>query len=292
MKKLFDSATDYLSLVKFSHTVFALPFALVGYFLGATQPGFGFSLKTFLLMLACMVLARSAAMAYNRYADVHFDSINPRTAGREIPAGKISERNALVFVITSSILFIIATAFLNRLTLILSPVALIIILGYSYTKRFTPLCHVVLGLGLSLAPIGAYIAVTGAFALLPLIYSAIVITWVSGFDIIYSLQDDQFDRKTGLYSIPAVMSRRESLTVSAALHSVSFMLVSTAGLIGQAGIVFWTGALIFSGMLVYQHLIVKPDDLSRVNRAFATTNGVAGVIFGLAVIVDLLIFRT
>ncbi len=290
MKKLAGRTYDYLSLVKFSHTVFAMPFALVGYFLGATQPGFGFTLRTFLLVLACMVLARSAAMAFNRYADVHFDRLNPRTAGREIPAGKISQRNALVFVIASSILFIVATAFLNRLTLILSPVALLIILGYSYTKRFTALCHIVLGLGLSLAPIGAYIAVTGAFALLPLVYSFIVLTWVSGFDIIYSLQDDKFDRETGLYSIPAAMSRREALTVSAALHSVSFMLVSTAGLIGQAGIVFWISALIFSGMLAYQHLIVKPDDLSRVNMAFATTNGVAGVIFGLGVILDLLLF--
>lgn len=289
MKKLFGSANNYLSLVKFSHTVFAMPFALVGYFIGATQPGFGFSLRTFLLMLACMVLARSAAMAFNRYADVSFDSINPRTALREIPSGKISRRNALVFVIASSLLFMVATAFLNRLALILSPLALIIILGYSYTKRFTPLCHLVLGLGLSLAPIGAYIAVTSTFALLPLIYSFIVLTWVSGFDIIYALQDDQFDRDTGLYSIPAVMSRREALAMSVALHAVSFMLVSAAGIVGQSGIIYWAGALVFTAMLTYQHMIVKPDDLSRVNMAFGTTNGVAGVIFGLAVIIDLLI---
>jgi 4-hydroxybenzoate polyprenyltransferase len=289
MKKLFGRANNYLSLVKFSHTVFAMPFALVGYFIGATQPGFGFSLRTFLLVLACMVLARSAAMAFNRYADVSFDSINPRTAGREIPSGKITRRNALVFVIASSLLFMAATAFLNRLTLILSPLALIIILGYSYTKRFTPLCHLVLGLGLSLAPIGAYIAVTGTFALLPLIYSLIVLTWVSGFDIIYALQDDQFDRDAGLYSIPAMMSRREALDMSVALHSVSFLLVTAAGLVGQSGVIYWAGALVFTGMLVYQHMIVKPDDLSRVNMAFGTTNGLAGVIFGLAVIIDLLI---
>ncbi len=290
MKKLFDSAGKYLSLVRFSHTVFAMPFALVGYFLGATNPGLGFSLRTFLLMLACMVFARSAAMAFNRYADVRFDSLNPRTAGREIPSGKISQRNALAFVIASSLLFMAAAAFLNRLTLILSPLALIIILGYSYTKRFTPLCHLVLGLGLSLAPIGAYIAVTGTFALLPLIYSFIVLTWVSGFDIIYALQDDQFDRDAGLYSIPAVMSRKEALAVSVALHAVSFMLVSAAGIIGQSGLIYWAGALIFTGMLTYQHMIVKPDDLSRVNMAFGTTNGVAGVIFGLAVILDILLF--
>lgn len=281
---------DYLSLVKFSHTVFAMPFALVGYFLGSVEPGFGFSLKTLLLVLACMVFARSAAMAFNRYADMHFDSMNPRTSGREIPSGRIPQRHALLFVIASSLLFIVSAAFLNRLTLILSPLALIIVLGYSYTKRFTPLCHLVLGLGLSLAPIGAYIAVTGTFALLPLIYSLIVLTWVSGFDIIYALQDDQFDRETGLHSIPAAMSRREALTVSVALHSITFMFVSVAGIIGQAGIIFWAGALIFTAMLLYQHLIVKPDDLSRVNMAFGTTNGVAGVIFGVAVVTDLLIF--
>lgn len=290
MKTFMGKTKDYLSLVKFSHTVFAMPFALVGYFLGSVEPGFGFSLKTLLLVLACMVFARSAAMAFNRYADMHFDSMNPRTAGREIPSGRIPQRHALLFVIASSLLFIVSAAFLNRLTLILSPLALIIVLGYSYTKRFTPLCHLVLGLGLSLAPIGAYIAVTGTFALLPLIYSLIVLTWVSGFDIIYALQDDQFDREKGLHSIPAAMSRREALAVSAALHSLTFMFVSVAGIIGQAGIIFWAGALIFSAMLFYQHLLVKPDDLSRVNMAFGTTNGVAGVIFGAAVITDLLIF--
>jgi len=290
MKKLLGRAHDYLSLVKFSHTVFAMPFALAGYFLGATHPGYVFTLKTFLPVLACMVFARSAAMAFNRYADLRFDRLNPRTAEREIPTGKISQNQALAFVIISSLLFITSAALLNRLTLILSPVALIIILGYSYTKRFTPLCHLVLGLGLSLAPIGAYIAVTGTFALLPVIYSFIVLTWVSGFDIIYSLQDDQFDRDAGLYSMPAVLSRKNALTVSVILHFASVLLVAAAGLIGLSGLIFWIGALIFVVMLAYQHMIVKPDDLSRVNMAFSTTNGIAGVIFGLAVVLDLLIF--
>ena len=288
MKKLFGKTTDYLSLVKFSHTVFALPFALVGYFLGATEGGYGFNLKVFLLMLACMVFARSAAMAFNRYADHRYDSMNPRTAGREIPSGRISQGNVLIFVIVSSLLFITATAFLNRLTLILSPVALIIVFGYSFTKRFTPLCHLILGLGLSLAPIGAYIAVTGTFALLPLIYSAIVITWVSGFDIIYSLQDDKFDRETGLYSIPAVMSRRKALLVSIVLHILSVAFVVTAGVTGNGGVMYWAGALIFFILMIYQHLIVRPDDLSRVNIAFETTNGMAGIIYGLLTIMDLL----
>lgn len=289
MKKLLGRTQHYFSLVKFSHTVFALPFALAGYFIGATEPGYGFSLRTFLLVLACMVFARSAAMAFNRWADMRFDSLNPRTAVREIPSGKISSRHAMIFVIANSMLFIASAALLNRLTLVLSPVALAVILGYSYTKRFTPLCHLVLGLGLSLAPIGAYIAVTGSFAMLPLVYSFIVLTWVSGFDIIYSLQDDQFDRETGLYSIPAVMSRGKALAVSAALHLATVLLVVVAGIAGSSGYIYSAGAAIFISMLVYQHLIVKPDDLSRVNLAFGTTNGIAGVIFGLAVVLDLLL---
>lgn len=289
MKKLLGRTGDYLSLVKFSHTVFAMPFALVGYFLGAARPDHGFSLRTFLLMLACMVFARSAAMAFNRWADLRFDILNPRTAGREIPSGRISQGHALIFVIVSSLLFIAATAMLNSLTLLLSPVALLIVLGYSYTKRFTWLCHLVLGLGLSLAPIGAYIAVTGSFALLPLIYSLLVLTWVSGFDIIYSLQDDQFDREAGLYSIPAVMSRSRALAVSAALHAVTLVMAVAAGIAGQGGVVYWAGALVFAAMLTYQHLIVSPGDLSRVNLAFGTTNGIAGIIYGLAVVADLLL---
>lgn len=289
MKKLLSRANDYLSLVKFSHTVFAMPFALAGYFLGATLPGYGFRLRTFLLVLACMVLARSAAMGFNRYADARFDSKNPRTAGREIPSGKIRQSNALVFVIVSSLLFIAAAALLNRLTLVLSPVALFIILGYSYTKRFTPLSHLVLGLGLSLAPAGAFIAVTGTLMLLPVVYSFIVLTWVSGFDIIYSLQDDQFDRDTGLFSIPAVMSRSKAMAVSTALHALTVILVIVAGFMGETGWIFRAGALIFVAMLTYQHLIVKPDDLSRVNLAFGTTNGIASIIFGAAIITDLFI---
>jgi 4-hydroxybenzoate polyprenyltransferase len=289
MKKLLGRTQHYFSLVKFSHTIFAMPFAIAGYFIGATEPGYGFTLKTFLLVLACMVFARSAAMAFNRWADVRFDSLNPRTAVREIPSGKITPRQAMVFVVASSLLFIVSAGLLNRLTLVLSPVALAVILGYSYTKRFTPLCHLVLGLGLSLAPIGAYIAVTGQFSLLPVIYSFIVLTWVSGFDIVYSLQDDQFDRETGLYSIPAVMSRGKALAVSGALHFVTVALVVMAGAVAGSGIIYWAGAAIFVAMLIYQHLIVKPDDLSRVDLAFGTTNGIAGVIFGLAVVLDLLL---
>ena len=289
MMKLLSTTGDYLSLVKFSHTVFAMPFALVGYFLASAREGHGFSLRTLLLVILCMVLARSAAMSFNRLADYRFDSMNPRTASREIPSGIISRRNALVFVIASSLLFIVATAFINNMTLLLSVPALAVVLGYSYTKRFTPLCHLILGLGLSLAPIGAYISVTGQFALLPLVYSAIVLTWVSGFDIIYALQDDEFDRSAGLYSLPAVLTRSQALAVSVTLHILTAGLVFAAGYLGEGGVLYWIGAAIFLALLVYQHFLVRPDDLSRVTLAFGTLNGIAGLLFGLFVILDILI---
>src|SRR6185436_757722 len=183
------SVSDYFSLIKFHHTIFALPFAFIGFLLGAKEKNFQFEWKLPLLVLLCMVFARSAAMAFNRWADRDIDAKNIRTSNREIPAGKISSRSALAFVIINCTLFIICTFFINRICFFLSPIALLVVLGYSYTKRFTPLCHLILGLGLSLAPIGAYLAVTGVFSLLPILFSLTVIFWVSGFDIIYSLQD-------------------------------------------------------------------------------------------------------
>lgn len=286
MTRVFDSLQNYFSFVKFSHTVFALPFAITGYFLAVSQEEYGFSLKILLLVILCMVFARNAAMGFNRYADFKFDAINPRTAGREIPSGKISRKSALLFVIINSLLFIVSAGFINRLTLILSPLALFIILGYSLTKRFTVLCHFILGLGLSLAPSGAYISVTGHFDLVPVIYSFIVLTWVSGFDIIYSLGDDDFDRSANLYSIPAVKGRKKALAISILLHIVTALLIVAAGIAGNSGFIFWTGAVIFILLLLYQHLIVSPGDIKRINIAFATTNGIASVVFAAFVIAD------
>lgn len=277
----------YFSLVKFSHTIFALPFALAGFFLASSQGGQEFSIRTLIFVVLCMVFARSAAMSFNRYADHRYDEMNPRTKNREIPSGIISRREALSIVIISSVLFIFTTSMINRLTFILSPVALTIILGYSFTKRFTSLCHFILGLGLSLAPIGAYISVTGRFDILPLIYSGIVLTWVGGFDIIYSLQDDEFDKKHNLFSLPALTGRRKSLRLSVLSHVMTTILVIAAGLAGNGSYLFWVGALIFTGLLVLQHSIVRHDDLSRVTLAFSTTNGAAGLIFALFVILDL-----
>ncbi len=283
---------NYLSLVKFSHTVFALPFAMLGCFLATLEKQQGLSWRLLLLVALCMVFARSAAMAFNRYLDRDIDLRNPRTAGREIPAGIISPRAALAFVIVNCALFIATTWFINPLCFYLSPVALLVVLGYSYTKRFTLLCHFVLGLGLSLAPIGAYLAVTGSFALLPLLYSAAVLLWVSGFDIIYALQDDDFDRSLNLNSVPVALGRRGALRLSSVLHlfSAAFILGAAYLLYQQYpafGWLHWAAAAIFIGLLVYQHTLVKPYDLSKVNIAFFTTNGVASLIFGSLVILDI-----
>jgi 4-hydroxybenzoate polyprenyltransferase len=287
MMKFFNKVKNYFSLVKFSHTVFAMPFALIGYSLAVSEPHYNFSISLLMLIILCMVFARNAAMGFNRLADRHYDAINPRTKSREIPAGVIGSKAAAIFVIINAALFIVTTSFINRLTLYLSPVALLVILGYSLTKRFTFLCHFILGLGLSLAPVGAYISLTGRFDLVPLIYSFIVLTWVSGFDIIYALQDDEFDKTNNLHSVPSAAGIKNAIAISIAVHVVTFLLVISAGLSGHGGWLFWTGASIFSIFLLYQHLIVKHNDLSRITLAFGTTNGVASITFAIFVILDL-----
>ncbi|MCB0519131.1 MAG: UbiA family prenyltransferase [Lewinellaceae bacterium] len=282
---------SYLSLIKFSHTIFAMPFALLGFFLAVNQPGQRFDIRLFGLVLLCMVFARSAAMAFNRFLDRDIDLKNPRTAVREIPAGVISSRAALLFVIASSLLFVIATWFINPICFYLSPIALLIILGYSYTKRFTPLCHFILGLGLSLAPIGAYLAVTGEFNLIPVLYSAAVLLWVSGFDIIYALQDEEFDKSLKLHSMPAFLGKKGALNLSSLLHLLCVAIIffaawSVSHHFPALSWLNWLAATIFSGLVFYQHTLVKPNDLSRVNLAFFTTNGMASLIFGGLMILD------
>lgn len=287
MNGFISKVRTYFSLVKFSHTVFAMPFALIGFSMAVSENDHHFSLKLLILIILCMVFGRNAAMGFNRFADQRFDALNPRTASREIPSGKIDSRSAAIFVIINVLLFITTTWFINSLTLILSPVALLIILGYSLTKRITSLCHFILGLGLSLAPIGAYISVTGEFNILPVVYSFIVLSWVSGFDILYALQDDEFDRSNSLFSIPSKTGRKKAILVSILVHCVTFLLVIGAGIFGAAGWLYWIGAALFSSLLIYQHLIVKHDDISKVNLAFATTNGIASILFAVFVILDL-----
>jgi 4-hydroxybenzoate polyprenyltransferase len=303
---------NYLSLVKFSHTIFAMPFAMIGFFLAVFSDPFsrqwslnktiGWAPSNYLqtstgstllirllLIILCMVFARSSAMAFNRYLDKNFDAKNPRTAIREIPAGIISANKALIFVIVNCIAFVVTTWFINPLCFYLSFVALFVILFYSYTKRFTALCHLVLGLGLSLAPIGAYLAVTGRFDVLPVLFSLTVLCWVSGFDIIYALQDEEFDRSERLHSIPVWLGKKRALQVSVLLHLISAVLVIAIGVYGNFNWLYWLGTAVFCGMLFYQHSIVKPHDLSRVNVAFMTANGVASVAFAIFVISDILI---
>jgi len=283
---------NYLSLVKFSHTIFALPFALVGYFIAVNTPGFSFDWKLLGLVLLCMVFARNAAMAFNRWQDRDIDGKNPRTAIREIPAGILNERSVIWFVILNCLGLIITTAFINPICFYLSPVAILITLGYSYTKRFTALCHLVLGLGLSLAPVGAYMAVTGTFGLVPTVLGAAVLFWVAGFDIIYALQDFEFDKSLNLHSTPVWLGKKKALMLSTVFHMITALLILVAAYLLQLefdsiGNLHYIGAAVFIGLLFYQHSLVKSNDLSRVNLAFFTTNGVASVIFGALLILDL-----
>lgn len=282
---------NYLSLIKFSHTIFAMPFALLGFFLAVNNGAQGLDWKLLALVVLCMVFARSAAMAFNRYLDREFDKKNPRTAVREIPAGTISPKSALAFVIGNCALFILATWFINPLCFLLSPVALLVVLGYSYTKRFTPLCHFVLGLGLALAPLGAYLAAGGGFDTVPLLFAATVFLWVSGFDIIYALQDEEFDKSLSLQSMPAFLGKTKALRLSSLVHGVCGMAVLLATWqvslrYESTGWLTWLATAFFVGMLIYQHTLVKPNDLRRVNLAFFTTNGIASLVFGTLVILD------
>lgn len=291
-----STVKNYLSLVKFSHTIFAMPFALIGFMLGIAELKFsnvsietsGILVRLF-LVLFCMVTARSAAMAFNRYLDRHFDQLNPRTAIREIPAGIIKAERALYFVGINCLLFTTATYFINSICFYLAPVALFVILFYSYTKRFTYLCHLVLGIGLSLAPIGAYLAVIGKFDLLPLLFSFAVVFWVSGFDIIYALQDAEFDKTQSLYSIPSHWGGENALKISRMFHFFSAGFVVAAYFIGTFHWLYLMGLLVFVGMLVYQQSIVRPHDLSKVNLAFMTANGIASIVFSIFVIASILL---
>lgn len=280
--------SKYLSLVKFSHTIFAMPFAIIGFFLAIKQNGYEFDWFLLGLVILCMIFARNAAMGFNRYIDRQIDEKNPRTAVREIPAGILKAQSVLIFVILNSFLFIATTWFINLLVFFLSPVALLVILGYSYTKRFTFLCHFVLGLGLSLAPIGAYLSVAGKFEWLPVLFSFVVLFWTSGFDIIYALQDNEFDKENKLHSVPVWLGGRKALMLSSILHILVAVILLVAGFLASFSVFYWIGSIIFVILLIYQHSIVKPNDLSKVNLAFFTTNGVASVVFATFTVLELL----
>ncbi len=274
-----------LEMIKFSHTLFALPFALYAAVLAADgwpKPA------TLGKILLAMVGARSAAMAHNRLADRRIDAANPRTASRALPSGALSVKFVRSFLAASALVFLAASASLNRLTLLLSPVALALLLLYAYTKRFTALSHLVLGLCLALAPIGAWIAVRGSLALLPIVLGLAVLFWTAGFDVIYSLQDEEFDRREGLASIPARLGARRSLVVSALFHVTMALLLLLVWRLAGGGTILLLGLAATVAALVYQHAIVRPGDLSRVNAAFFTANGFVSVTLAACGIADVL----
>jgi len=277
---------EFLDMIKFQHTVFALPFALMSAFLAADGVP---SRRVLLLVLAAMVTARSCAMAFNRIADARLDALNPRTADRAIPAGRIGMPAAWIFMIAMGALFVVTAWAINRLCFYLSPVALTIVLGYSLTKRFTSLTHLFLGLALSVAPVGAWLAVTGAFALPPLMLAAAVLCWVAGFDIIYACQDVDFDRTTGLHSIPKSVGIPRALHISTALHALTIAVLLCMPLVCDLGWLYVGGVIATGVLFAYEHVIVKPSDLSRVNTAFLTVNGVVSILLACVAVADVLL---
>ena len=290
-----NSVTKYARLVKFSHTIFAMPFAMLafvyavktsGVAAGGNSPWWWATLLVQVIL--CMVFARNVAMGFNRWADRDIDAKNPRTADREIPAGKISARAALWFVIINALLFVGVASTINLLTALLSPVALGVVMFYSYCKRFTSLAHMVLGLSLGIAPVGAYIAVTGEFALEACILSLVVITWTSGFDIIYALQDRDFDREQGLHSIPAKFSPAQALAISIALHAVSIVSLVWFATYLPSSVWTWAGVAAFAAILCLEHILVTPTRTRHIGIAFGTLNGLASMTLAVLAIIGLL----
>ena len=280
----------YFRLVKFAHTIFAMPFALMAfvYALWSTKAEFEWILLAQVVL--CMIFARNVAMGFNRWADRHIDKDNPRTADREIPAGAISPRNAMIFIVVNALLFIATACTINTLTAILSPVALAVIMFYSYCKRFTSLAHLVLGLSLGIAPAGAYIAVTGDLTWQVCLLSMLVLTWCGGFDIIYALQDAEFDRKRGLHSIPSKFSVATSLYISIALHCVSVAALVLFALHLPQSWLLWCGVGVFTAILVAEHILVTPKKQRSIGIAFGTLNGLASLTLAGFVIANILIF--
>ncbi len=275
-----------LEMIKFEHTVFALPFAIMSAFIAAEGLP---SLAKLGWILVAMVGARSCAMAFNRLADAEIDSKNPRTVTRAIPAGLITKGAVWVFTIVSAALLVFAAWRLNPLAFALSPVALLVIMGYSYTKRFTALSHFWLGLALSISPVGAWIAIKGQFDWTPIVLCSVVLLWTAGFDIIYACQDVNFDRKHGLYSIPARIGIRWALWLSSALHVIAVGLLFSIPLLTELGLFYYIGVGIVVLIFIYEHAIVKPNDLSRVNLAFFTLNGMISLVLMALSIADILL---
>jgi 4-hydroxybenzoate polyprenyltransferase len=282
-----SSTAKFLRMVKFEHTLFALPFALAAATLAAR--GYGISVWRVLGIVVAMAGARTAAMGFNRIADRHFDAKNPRTAGREIPSGQISLAAAWTLTLVATAVFVAAAAALGPLCLALSPVALALLFGYSFTKRFTALCHLFLGLAIASGPAGAWIAVRGDFGWVPGLLMIAVATWIAGFDVLYALSDRDFDRKAGLHSIPARFGVTGSLVISGLLHAVSLAALAALIPVAALGVPYVVGVVVVLALLVYEHAIVRPSDLSRLDVAFFTLNGYVSVAFFAATLADVLL---
>ena len=267
---LLQKITTLLNLIKFSHTIFSFPFAVMSAFLAAGgMPG----MRQLLLIIAALVMARSAAMSFNRLVDTHYDINNPRTTYRVTLQKKIGRTNLWMFTILCATLFILCAWSLNRLALYMSPLAILIIFGYSYTKRFTHLSHFVLGLALALSPIGAWVGIQGTLAATPFLLACAVVLWTAGFDIIYACQDIEHDIKSGLYSVPKRLGVRGALILSGILHLFMVGILIALPRYTDLGIIYSIGVYIVAALLLYEHALVKPKDLSRVNTAFFTMNG-------------------
>jgi 4-hydroxybenzoate polyprenyltransferase len=288
MENILRSTRITLEMIKWEHSIFALPFALTGAMLAA---GGWPNLRTLALIILCMVSARSAAMAFNRLVDAKIDAANPRTAMRAIPAGQLSAGFVAAFTVVSAIVFVIASALLNRLTLELAPIALLVVLSYSYMKRVTRWSHLVLGLALGIAPSAAWIAVRGTYDPRILLLTAIVILWVGGFDVLYACQDYDYDRSVGLFSVPAKFGLEAAFWIARGMHLGMLALLFVLVHVFALGPIALVGMVIVGLLLAYEHAIIRPHDLRRMNAAFFTLNGIISVAFFIAVATDILLRR-
>ncbi|AWB10797.1 4-hydroxybenzoate polyprenyltransferase [Thermodesulfobium acidiphilum] len=278
--------TNILNDIRVEHTVFSLPFLLASAFIASN--GFPEINKLILIVLA-LLFARAAAMSFNRFADANIDKFNPRTAKRSIPKGAVKRKDMFLFVCFCSTMFILTSYLLGNLTFLLSPVALFIVFFYSYTKRFTALSHIVLGLALSLAPGGAWIALRNDFGLVPFFMMLAVVFWLAGFDVLYSLQDLKYDIKQGLHSIPVAIGEKNSLYVARLFHSLTILFLSPIGIMAHINFIYYLGLIIFAGLLLYEHSLVKPNDLSKIDMAFFNVNAICSFIYATFVIFSVLI---
>jgi len=286
VRRLLEKIATILEMIKFSHTVFALPFAVMSAFLAAGgMPSVG----QLFWILMCMVGARSAAMSFNRIVDARLDAQNPRTAERAIPAGKLTRAETAAFMMAMIALFVFSAYMLNRLAFMLSPIALAIILGYSYTKRFTDYSHFVLGLALAIAPVGAWIAVNEEFHAVAILLGVAVLLWTTGFDLIYACQDIEFDRRAGLYSLSKRLGPAGALALSAVLHALMVGILLAVMVAAKLGMVFFGGIVLVAILLTYEHSIVKPHDFSRVNTAFFNVNGAVSLLLMALTIADIML---